>query len=167
MIESIQDPVIREYVKQPFLAASRYDILPYLHTVAAAASVLGVPTARFAAEHCAWQAERDVRGVYRLLLNLTSPETVAQRLGLAWKRYFDFARVDVLSVTPGCAVLSVREMPAILVPWYRVAVRAAGDAIIRLAGAKDIKVEFGYPEPDGEKAGFPLRRFELRRTWTR
>jgi len=165
VIDGIADPLIREYMKRSFLAASRYDIIPFLHTLAAAANVLCMPTSRFVAEHGAWQAERDVSGVYRLLLKVASPETVAKRLGLAWARYFDFAHLDVLSVTPGCVVLGVRQMPAVLVPWYKIAARAAGDTIIRLAGATDIKVGFTHLEPDGESAGFPLRRFELRRTW--
>jgi hypothetical protein len=167
VIESIADPRVRQYVKQPFLAASRYDIVPYLHLAAAAAAAAGAPPKRFLAEQCAWQAERDVGGVYRLLLKVASPETVAHRLGLAWGRYFDFARLDVVSVTPGCVVLSVRELPSILLPWYRSGACAAGDTVIALAGAFDVKVKLTRPEADGETAGFPLCRFELRRTWRR
>jgi hypothetical protein len=165
--ERIADPRVRAYLQQPFLAASRYDIVAYLHMVSAAAGAAGVPAARFLAEQSAWQAARDVGGVYRLLLKVTSPETVAQRLGLAWARYFDFAKIDVLSVTPGCVVLHVRQMPTVLVPWYRIGARSAGDTIIALAGATAIEVAFTVPQPDGTASGFALCHFELRRTWRR
>jgi hypothetical protein len=165
VFESIEDPVLREYVKQPFLAASRYDILPYLQTVVAAAAVTGMPASRFLAEQCSWQAARDVSGVYRLLLKVASPETVAQRLGLVWGRYFDFARIDVVAVTPGSVVLSVRQLPSFLLPWYRAGAVTAGNTVIALAGATDIKVAITPAQSDGQAAGHPLCRFEVRRTW--
>jgi hypothetical protein len=163
----IVDPRVRVFIDQPFLAATWFDFLPILDLLRAAATAAHLPAARFIAEHAAWQAERDVRGVHRLLLMLASPETVAQRLGSAFARYFDFANVSVKASGTGYSEVIVEGLPRILVPWYRCSVHAAGERILGLAGARDLRAEYSPLAVCGEKAGVPLVRFEVRRTWTR
>jgi hypothetical protein len=165
--ERLTDPAIREFCRQPFLAASWYDILPFLQIYSAAASANGLAPERFIAEHSAWQAARDARGIYRLLLLLATPEAVARRLGAAYGRYFDFTTVEVLSVEPGQALIDVRGQPAILLPWYKVSVTAAAQAILALAGARNLHASFTTPAPDGMRGGMPLVKFRVKRTWSR
>src|SRR5262249_45249859 len=167
ILARIADARVRAYLEQPFLAASWYDVLPYLHLVSASAAAAGLPTSQFVAARSAWQADRDVAGIYRLLLKLSSPEAVAARFGVIFARYFAFATASVDCVGPGFAEMTVARVPQILVGWYRHAVVSAGDRILELAGARDLRVGFSVSEPCGHAIGLPLVRFRVRRTWSR
>ena len=46
-------------------------------------------------------ARRDLRGVYKVVLELASIEGVAMRLGGLSMRYFDFGEADTRKVRPG------------------------------------------------------------------
>jgi hypothetical protein len=167
VFNKIEDPLVQAFYRQQFLAASWYDFLPFLHFAAAAGAAMRVSTARFVAEHAAWQAERDVRGIHRLLLMLASPEKVAERLGVAFARYFDFATVEVSKVATGMSDVVVRGLPAIVLPWYKVSVHAAAQSILSLAGARNFEATYSTIEAAGHKAGIPLINFTVHRTWTR
>jgi hypothetical protein len=158
---------IRAFFRQTFLAATWYDMIPVLHLLRAAARAACVPTPAFAAEHAAWHAARDTRGIFRLLLLVASPEAVAKRLGVAYGRYFDYAIVTSESVSEGRSVVLVRGMPSLFVPWYRVAMDAGAASILRVAGARNIQSAYTALEPDGFSGPVPLVRFHSLRTWTR
>src|SRR5215475_8497208 len=101
VVEKLTDPAVRAFFEQPFLDASWYDFLPFLHIMGAGAAVLGVSTAQFVSEQSAWQLQHDVRNVHRVLLMAASPEAVAPRLGAGVARYFDFVDAKTVSVAKG------------------------------------------------------------------
>jgi hypothetical protein len=163
----LEGPSLIAYLDQPFFTGSWYDFFPYLHCQVAAARAVRRPVTRFVAEHAAWQAKRDIRGVHRLLLLVASPEKVAPRMPVAFRRYFDLAIVDVLGVGPGVLDLRVHAIPAVLVDWYKVSVQSAAEAILGVAGARNVQSWYSPPEPDGLSGTVPLVKFDARRTWSR
>jgi hypothetical protein len=161
----LAEPLVREFSEQAFVAAGWYDFLPVLQILAAAASAANIPVAQFIADHAAWQTERDVNGIHRLLLKLASPEAVARRFPLAFGRYFDFADVSV-EVEKGRSVVTVRGLPALLFDWYLVSVGAGAGVLLRLAGGKRIEASYTPPVTDGQKQGIRTVGFTVTRTWT-
>src|SRR5262245_17925706 len=101
VLARIQDPAVLAFMQQRFLTGSWYDILPYVHFLSTAATVARWESARFVGDHGAWQIERDMKGIHRLLLRVASPEKVAWRMGESFARYFDVASVTVVSVEEG------------------------------------------------------------------
>jgi len=164
--ERLTDPGIRAFFEQPFLDASWYDFLPFLHVMGAGAAVMGISTAQFVHEQSSWQLAHDVRTVHKILLMAPSPEAVAPRLGAGVARYFDFVDARTVSVAKGEVIMAVAGLPALLLNWYKVSVQAGANVVLEIAGAKNIQAAYTAPEPDGSKAGIPLVRFQVRRSWT-
>src|SRR5262245_26983824 len=90
---------LAEFWSQLFLANSMYDAFPIVAISETAARLSGLSHTEFVRNNAAWLAHRDVRGVYKLLLNVMSAEAVALRLPKAAIRYFDFgeARAKMLA----------------------------------------------------------------------
>ena len=95
----IESTSLRAFAMQPFLMASWYDIEPILALGETGARITGKPYADFMRSMAVDQANRDVGGVYRVLLKLASPSAVVDRLPRVANRYFDFVRSVLL--TPG------------------------------------------------------------------
>lgn len=163
--EHVRDPAIRTFLEQTFLAGGWYDFLPVLHFLGATAQAANLSAEDFIAAHAKWQAERDVHGIYRVLLKVSSPEAVGKRLPNAYARYFDFGRVETLSLSRTASEVLVSGLPTILLDWYKVSVGAAAVAMLELAGARGVTSHYLVPEPDGSKGGVPTVRFRVRRTW--
>jgi hypothetical protein len=138
-------------------------MLPF-HAVAAAACKCSI--SEFVAKHADWEATRHASGLYKLLLTASSPETVAQRLGVAWKQVFGFGNVEIASTASDAVELVVSGLPVQLVNWYKVSPHAVAARLLTLAGARNVQSWYSAPEPDGERAGVALVRFHVRRAWT-
>src|SRR6516225_6947328 len=76
LAETIDDPLVRDFIAQRFLAASWYDVLPVAPLIRAEAEVCGQTVAQYMRKRAAFQAREDIGGVYRWLLKLASPELV-------------------------------------------------------------------------------------------
>jgi hypothetical protein len=167
VVSELGEPAYRTYFSQKFFSGSWYDLYAFLFVMRTAARLSGRHATPFIAEHSAWQANRDVHTIHRLLLLVASPETVAPRMGVAFSRYFDFGHIEVVDIQKGCLDIMIRGMPAAFVDWYKVSVQSAAQEILGLAGARGVRSWYAAAEPDGSKAGVALVRFRGRRTWTR
>jgi hypothetical protein len=156
----------RQFCDQTFLASGWYDFLPVLELLAAGSAASYVRATQLVAAHAAWQAERDMRGVHRLLLKLASPEAVAERFPVVFARYFDFASVSV-KVSKGISVVQVRGLPAPLFEWYKTSVGSAAEAILGVAGAKRLTCRYSAVQDDAPKHETRTLCFSVTRTWTR
>ena len=84
------DRALSAFFEQHFVASGWYDILPVATISAFAARLRGIPHAQQVRENSAWLAKRDLRGVYRILVSMSSVAMVAMRLPRLSMRYFDF-----------------------------------------------------------------------------
>ena len=168
IVNLIQEPDIRAFMRQSFVAAGWYDALPILHLASAGALYLGTTTAKLLVEHAAWQVLRDMKGANKLLASkMITPEALAARTTDITRRYNDFAKLEVVQCVPGMLVTAVSQLPDILVPWFKVVGKAALSAFMHYAGAENIKVTYSPSKPDGENVGVQLVKFTCKRTWTR
>src|SRR5215471_2976045 len=164
VVNALIDPEMRAFAQQPLLASSWYDVFPLFRLTQVAAKLCSVPHVKYLRDRAAWQAARDVRGIYKLLLRLTSPEKLAQRLVQVSSQYANFYRLENCVVSEGRMELDVTGLPRMLLDWYRAFANSFTDRLMLHAGALDMKIVLGPIEPDGQKAGVPLVRYHVTRT---
>lgn len=163
--EALPTDGLRRFVDEPFIAASWYDVFPIMPITATVARLAGKPVADFVSQRTARQAEKDIRGMYRFLLKMTSAQTLAKNLPRVTSQVFDFGDVDITRAEKG-SVRAVRTgLPETLAAWYAaIAVAYIGRAM-ELGGVKSPRMIPSTPEPDGRRDGVPVVRLPFELTW--
>jgi hypothetical protein len=166
LLDAIDQPPLREFIAQKFLASSRYDVMPVHALIEYESRAVGQDVATYLRARSSWQAAQDIHGVYRVMLRLASPERVMQRLPRLLIQMFDFMSADLEETGAGERLVSFAGVPRPLETWVRVAFGVYTETAITLAGAKGASVSFLDSSPDGVRAGVPLLRLRLRVAWT-
>lgn len=146
-------PELRAFFSQIFLANTMYDALPIVAISEAAAALAGVPQGDYVRPNAAWQAQRDIRSVYKLMLNVMSAETVALRLAKAAMRYFDFGEASSTMRTATCCHAEQRGIPKPAAAWFTACVHGFVPTALGMAGAKNVRLRTLATTPDGERSG--------------
>jgi hypothetical protein len=157
------DDALARFLKGPFVASGLYDILPIVPLSAAAARVAGVSHGQIVREAAAWMAERDLRGVYRIILSLASVESVAMRLGKLSMQYFDFGAADTKRLRDHVVESRRTGIPAPVAPWFVFAADGFVPVALKLAGAQWVRLRHEEPVAEGTLHGVPSVqiRFEI------
>jgi len=163
--ERLFDPAPQAFFSQPFVVGGWYDALPIVAMARSAALVAGIPHVEFLRRHAAWQADRDVNGVYRLMLKLASPQQVILALPGAAKRYFDFVRSEVRSVAPGRWEVTLHGVPTRVLLVYKTSSEAFILHALELAGAKGLRHRWLREEAGGEVSGVPVLSLQREFSW--
>jgi hypothetical protein len=149
VIAALDDPELREFFAQPFLASSWYDVMPMLPLGAACAKIVRMSLDEFLRFRTRLQVEADIRGVYKLMLELASVESVALRIPRIVSTYFDFGTVEAKLVKPGHIEATRTGIPASLLPWHNPVVETYIERVLQCAGARDVKVGVEGTARDG------------------
>jgi hypothetical protein len=156
LLEALGDPALRAFASQTFLAGTFYDTLPSVPLCETAAGLLQRPFAQFVREFSAVAAERDTKGVYRMLLKLVSPNLVMERTPAAAKQYFDFVTSSVEKLGPKSYRSTARGIPEVVAQFYMLVTESFLGRALTLAGAIEPLNRWLPPTPDGTKEGAPL-----------
>lgn len=165
VLAALNRPELDAFFAQPFLASTRYDVFPLAIAGIGCARVTGQPFRQFVRERSKWQANEDVNGVYRWMLRITSPETVAARLPRLISQYFDFGeqRIDVME--KGHLRAARTGMPLPLAAWYVAVSEAYMEVVIGLAGGRDVRCESAEPEIEGRSHGVDIVSLPMEVRW--
>jgi hypothetical protein len=166
VLKRVGDPVLRAFWEQPLLAAGWYDVFGMVMTVREIARMRGVPYFKVVSEMSRMVAEEDVRGIYRGLLKLASPELIAPRLPRIQARYMDFGDVTVGSTRRGHADATRTGHPRILAHWYVAVISGFVPYLLEASGAKAPRIRWYAPEPDGESHGFETVSIKFEANWS-
>jgi serine/threonine protein kinase len=120
LCSELEDPTLREFIRQPFLATSRYDVLPFVPLSATLARLASQPFDAFVRAATEAQARYDARTVYKRLYDGATKQDAAQRIARFEAQYNDFGDFDAWFDGPNVLVLQRSRFPAYLSPWYRV-----------------------------------------------
>jgi hypothetical protein len=159
------DAAIARFASQRFIASSWYDALPMLPLSFAHARLLGVPYHQHLRDRGRYIAERDVPGIYRFLLKLSTPEMVMRRLPRAASQYFDFGPADVAFYGSRHAVTVHSGIPEPLVPFIATTTEGFVAAALEMAGAGRVNVRCVDTEGGPERAGIATFKVRLEATW--
>jgi len=157
-------PDLRAFMRQIFLANTMYDVLPIVTISEVAATLIGVSHAEYLRPNAAWQAQRDIRGVYKLLFNLMSAEAVALRLGKAAMRYFDFGEASSVMRTPTSCNAEQRGIPK-PAAWFTACVHGFVPVALTMAGAKNVRLRTLATTSDGERYGVETVTVSIEFSW--
>jgi hypothetical protein len=166
IVAQVKDPALRAFLSQPFLASSWYDMLPMLPLGAAAARVVGMPLDEFLRYRSRLQAESDMRGVYKLLLQFVTVEALALRIPRIASTYYDFGSADARVVAPG-HVESVRTgVPEFILPWHNPVSETYMERVISLGGGKNPSVKVTDVAREGVAHGVRVATVTFALRWT-
>jgi hypothetical protein len=160
------EPGLEDFVRQRFMAGAWYDALPMMPLSLAHARAVGAPLQVHLRDRGRWVAERDIPTIYRVLLRLTSPETVVSRLARAATQYFDFGACDVRTTRPGHAEASLAGVPRSLVPLVAATTEGFVCAALEMAGGKDVNARCVDTPRDGAREGIPTMVVRLEIAWS-
>jgi hypothetical protein len=160
------EPAFTDFLGQMFLATSWYDVFPILALAEAAAKVLNVDRLEYVKRSATWHAEQDMAGVYKPLLNSTSPAAVCRRFANVHQQVFDFGKARVVRDEP-CRIESLASgMPEPLAWWWKRVSECYYSPVLRGAGAKNARFVWQPHEPDGVLQGVPLVRIPSFLVWS-
>lgn len=140
LVETLEDPAVREFIQGKFLPSSWYDVLPVAPLIRAEAEVCHQTVPSYLRKRAAFQAREDISGVYRWLLKLASPELVALKLPRLLTQIFDFGDSNAERLDERVVQIELREFPAVLGEWYSTAFEVYAETALALAGAKNISL---------------------------
>ncbi|HEX4337330.1 MAG TPA: hypothetical protein VH062_15545 [Polyangiaceae bacterium] len=135
---------------QIFLAGSMYEALPIVEVSRVASELAGLSHRELVRRTAEWLAERDIRGVYKVLFGVLSPESVAVRLARVALRYFDFGEASATMVGERVCRAEQRSLPQPMSAWFSDCVTGFVPKALTLAGARDPEVKHLGAVKDGE-----------------
>jgi hypothetical protein len=165
MLRGFRDPALADFFGQKFLASSLYDIIPLV--------VAGYVCARqsrrtffdFVRVRSRYQAQKDIRGVYRVLIKLVSPMHVVERLVALQAQYLDFAAGEVHVIDKQHVEVARPKLPAMLSAWMAVVLETYLEVLLGAAGARNVRTRPLPVEPDGLVHGVPAVRWSCDVIW--
>jgi hypothetical protein len=138
MLGAIVDPALAQFFRQTFLAASYYDLFPLVSAGHVCAKLIGTTFENFVRVRSGYQAERDVRGIYKMLVKLTSPEAVALRLPRLVAQYVDFGTAEAHVLAPGHVAATQTGTPRAVARWFQLVHDAYYTVLLPMTGAKNV-----------------------------
>ncbi|MCA9533697.1 MAG: hypothetical protein KC593_08465 [Myxococcales bacterium] len=143
-------PDMAAYLSQPFLASSYYDLYPLCVAGRAMAPVMNLRFLDFVRMRSRWQAEVDVKQIYRMLLRIVSSERVAQLMPKQIQQAFNFGEAKMQVVDKGHASGTMAGMPLAIFPWWGAVVETYVTHVLEMAGAQRPHVSIRRG-PDGDR----------------
>jgi hypothetical protein len=137
LYSAIDDPQLLAFIQQKFLPVAWYDVLPAVPLIRAEAKAMGLTVKRYLQLRSAYQAQRDLGGVYRTVLKLASVETVALKLPRLFAQIFDFGSSDTRVVGDGHVQGFVLDFPPSLYDWFAISMEVYAQQVMQLAGARE------------------------------
>jgi hypothetical protein len=156
-------PDLRAFFERKFAQRDDYDLLPLTAINAAAARVVGVDALELNRRGARFTADRDLRGIARLVLRALSPTLVALKLPKLAMGYFDFGAADSERVADKRCRITQRNIPALLGDWMLSATEGFALVGLERTGARSPAFTAEPARPDGQLHGLPTvtLRFEL------
>jgi hypothetical protein len=162
--DKIRDEPTVAFLEQRFLTGGWYDLFPVLTASSAAARACQMSTLELVRETAKWQAERDLTGIYRMILAIASPSAVAQRLPSLSKQYFNFGDADGKMMGDGAFESNRWGIPAPLEGWFATVTTGYVPVALEKAGARNVKVRWDST-PEGKAHGVPTVRIKFDIRW--
>jgi hypothetical protein len=164
-IERLHNPALKTFLSQSFLAGSWYDALALLPLMHELGRELRLPPLQLTRDLARFGVKRDASGIYRVLLKLTSPESLLERSTNTARQYFDFVRSDFTRLAERQYRLQHVGIPAAAAATYMSLVEGFIDAGLGLAGARDVRQVWDKAVPAGTAHGVPIVKLQREITW--
>jgi hypothetical protein len=111
-------------------------------------------------------AESDVHGVWKPMLKTSSPQAMAERMHLAFNRYFRPSEARPVRIAPGRFDGELAKIPSQMAGLYVHSTMGWVGAALSAAGANGVKVNISQPADDGALSGVAMLRIPFSATWS-
>jgi hypothetical protein len=165
VLAQIDDPALRAFYDQTFLAASTYDIFPLIPFGQAGAKLAGVPYPEFVRRGAELTATRDMNGIYRVILKLASPEMVVARLPRILAQYFDFGDIDGKFNGSRRYEATARGLPRTIALWLTNIAQGFIPVVLEQAGARNVSLAIRAPLDSGVEHGVTVVTVSFEVRW--
>lgn len=167
MLRGFRDPALATFFTQKFLPSTYYDILPLVVAGYVCARQSRKTYSEFLRIRARYQAQKDIGGVYRMLLKMVSPMSAVERLPALMAQYMDFASDRQFEKQGDRKVeLSGRGIPQLIAPWFSTVMEAYIDVVLTAAGGRGVLTRVVTPhEPDALVRGLPAVKWRCHVTW--
>jgi hypothetical protein len=162
---ALDDDALRAFIRQPFLASGRYDVLPIVPLTEAVAGILGTPVHAFIRVATCGQAQYDAKTVFKLIYDGATVESLVDRIPRFGAQYYDFGEFSGRILGPKKLVLQHARIPAYLHRWYGPMHEAYTEESGRIVGAKNARATAMPPIPAGVSGAFELVTASSEMTW--
>jgi serine/threonine-protein kinase len=159
------DARLSTFIRQPFLAASRYDLLPMTPIVVGIARLLGQPLEALATELGAREAAHDIERLYGRLFAALTFENLPLFLARFDAQYYDFGDCAGELVAPGHVVLRRAGLPEYVVSWIPPMYSSYIGEILERKGAGHVEVAPRPPRDAGMRGSFAIVDLEFDVRW--
>ena len=154
--EALGDEALAAFVRQPFLASGRYDILPFYPLYATLARLLDVEFDALVRKTAAGQARYDAETVFKAMWSNATLENVADRISRFGTQYYDFGKYTGSVPEPHVIVACHARVPEYMYPWYGPMQVTYTQECMRMLGVVEMKVTAHSWAPAGIQDGFSL-----------
>jgi hypothetical protein len=167
VFERLKDPDTKAFFAQTFLAGSTYDVLPLLEASMLAAKVAGQAWFPFVRGGAKFQADRDLNGVYKVMLRLASPRLVVERLPRVLVQYFNFGSVagEFSAASKTRYEASAHGIPKPVAPWLATIAEGFIPVVMSAAGAMKTSVLVHPFERESSVQGMDVCTARFSITW--
>jgi hypothetical protein len=165
MNAAFRDPRLASYFDQKFLASSWYDIIPVITSAYVVARLAKMTFPDFMRMRTRIQAEADLGGIYRLLLQLTSPVQLVTRYAAVQAQFFDFGTASGRLVERNHAEVEHRKVPAMFTDWFTNANEVYLELAVSRSGARNVRVATEPIVLAGDVHGVPAVDLKFSITW--
>jgi hypothetical protein len=165
---ALEDASVGPFLRQPFLATARYDVLPFVPMFAALARTGGGNFVDLVRIATAAQCRYDSRTAYRVIFSSDRVENIADRISRFCAQYYDFGRYTGAIPQPKRLVITHEEIPEYLYVWEGPMHVAYTEECMRIVGAKKPRMISHTTTPagrGGKKGEFPLVSIRSEFTW--
>jgi eukaryotic-like serine/threonine-protein kinase len=153
--EALEDPSLREFIRQPFLASSRYDVLPMRPIMATLAPMVGRSFVDLVRVQTAAQARYDARTVFRQMFGAATLDSWHERVTRHGVQYYTFGRLEGTAIAQGVVLMRHEGVPEYLAPWYAPMQAMYAEQTVRILGGKNVTSELLPWQPFGDVDGLP------------
>jgi hypothetical protein len=158
------DPMGR-YFDQIFVPPGSYDVSPLLALHVAAARLARQPIGRFIEQRSRLSAAHDAKGMWKPLLASAAVRPMAERLPLAYNRYFEPSHARISGLDDRRFEGELTRVAECMNGLYVHSTVGFVSGALELAGAKNVRLEWGSPVRDGAIDGVATCRVRFVAHW--
>jgi len=165
VVNALGDPALGAYFTQMFVTTGWYDIMPMIPISQVIGQLMGTGQMEYVRQSATWHAERDLKGVYKLLGKLPSPVAVCRRFASMSTQMWNFVNIEIVREESNKVESYASGVPQVLAPWWLRAAECYTNVVLKASGAKNGRVLWQRPLPDGSAHGVPLVRVPAVTAW--
>ena len=166
LCDALDDPALRDFVRQPFLASGWYDLLPIHPITETLAKLVHQPFAAVVRTGTMAQARYDALHVFQRMYDGATVEDMPARVPRFNAQYLDFGRSEVKWSGTKQLVSRIHDAPWYSAEWQSAMMAAYTEESARISGATGVTVTPLPPVALPSHGGFRVVTLGCELRWT-